>query len=210
MPGSHLLRLTFETSSCGIHSHRWLPSGAQIHDITGASKTRNISPSCQTTNPSALLKVNITNGFTPSSDSHRLILLGHLSGTVSVKYSNVYYHNVWVHGETIPFLYLSSSAAPPTALTAAKSRGPLLRHIHCFCWFSGLRFLGRKDWHVVEEFCLTLFEHMGALRGQLEVCVPTRHFIRRDFFFRRITVKVTVVSGSLDLEKKIIFWCITV
>lgn len=43
---------------------------------------------------------------------------------------------------------------------------------------------------------------MGAARGQLEVGVPTRHFIWRDFFLRRITVKVTVVSGSLHLEKK--------
>lgn len=50
------------------HSRGWLlPSAAQIHDITSASKTRNISPSCQTTDLSTRPKVNITNGFTPSS-----------------------------------------------------------------------------------------------------------------------------------------------
>lgn len=48
---------------------------------------------------------------------------------------------------------------------------------------------------------LTLFEHtQGAYRGHLEVHVPTRHFIRRNFFVGWIIVKVTVVRGSLHLE----------
>lgn len=94
---------------------------------------------------------------------------------------------------------------PPPCLPLHRNSSLLFQHINRFCLFHDQRILvskhvGDEKWR--ERFVeLTLFEHtQGAYRGHLKVHVPTRHFIRRNFFVGRIIVKVTVVRGSLHLE----------
>lgn len=128
------------------------------------------------------------------------------NSTMFIIAMNEYIWTSWNNSFLMSLLLCCASHCTNSSL---RSRSPLLQHIHGFCWLHGLRFLGEKAgmlemtngrWVLFNSKCLSTWVH--ASRGQLEVGVPTRHFIWRDFFFRRITVKVTVVSGSLHLEKK--------